>query len=390
MLAPTKLALSGERFRVTYQIVGARNEALRKAEEICIEQTVEFPADLVPDDDIRAHVFGRIESVEQRDDRLFYVQISYAIETAGQEITQLLNVIFGNTSMQPDIQVADLALPASLLATYAGPRFGIPGLRALLGVYDRPLLCTAIKPIGLSAEALARMTGEFALGGIDLIKDDHGLADQVFAPYAERVKRCAEAVQEANQRTGRRSLYVANVTAPGRALWERAYLAKAAGAGGLLVAPGIVGYDRMQALADDPQLGLPILLHPALLGSFVAHPYTGMAHGVVFGLLGRLAGADVTIFPNFGGRFSFSREACLAIADAAKQPLGGLKPIFPAPAGGMRVERVDDMLAFYGVDAVLLIGGDLHRHPNGIYAASQRFLETVLAGAQRLGVEQGT
>jgi len=106
-------------------------------------------------------------------------------------------------------------------------------------------------------------------------------------------------------------------------------------------------------------------------------------------LLGRLAGADVTIFPNFGGRFSFSREACLAIADAAKQPLGGLKPIFPAPAGGMRVERVDDMLAFYGVDAVLLIGGDLHRHPNGIYAASQRFLETVLAGAQRLGVEQG-
>jgi ribulose-bisphosphate carboxylase large chain len=389
MLAPTKLTLSGERFRVTYQIVGTRDEVMRKAEEICIEQTVEFPADLVPDNDIRAHIFGRVESIAQQAERVFHVQISYAIETAGLEITQFLNVVFGNTSMQPDIQVADLALPDSLLATYAGPRFGISGLRELLGVNDRPLLCTAIKPMGLPVEVLARMTGDFARGGIDLIKDDHGLADQVFAPFAERVKRCAEAVHEANQRTGRRSIYVANVTAPGKALWERAYLAKAAGAGALMVAPGIVGYDRMQALADDPQLGLPILFHPALLGSFVTYPYTGMAHGVVFGLLGRLAGADVTIFPNFGGRFSFSREACLSIADAARRPLGNLKPIFPAPAGGMRVERVNDMLAFYGMDAVLLIGGDLHRHPDGVYAASQRFLEMVLAGAQRLRVEQG-
>jgi len=384
MLAPTKLALSGERFRVTYQIAGARDEVMRKAEEICIEQTVEFPADLVPDDDIRAHVFGRIESVEQRAERLFHVQISYAIETAGLEITQFLNVVFGNTSLKPDIQVADLALPDSLLAAYAGPRFGVAGLRELLGVTGRPLLCTAIKPMGLSAAALAQMTGDFARGGIDLIKDDHGLADQVFAPYAERVKRCAEAVQEANQRTGRRSVYAPNVTAPGRALWERAYLAKQAGAGAFLVAPGIVGYDRMQALADDPQLGLPILFHPALLGSFVTYPYTGMAHGVVFGLLGRLAGADVTIFPNFGGRFSFSREDCLAIAEAARRPLGHLKPIFPAPAGGMSIGRVADMVALYGVDTVLLIGGDLHRHPDGVYAASQRFLETVLAAcAQR-------
>ena len=86
-----------------------------------------------------------------------------------------------------------------------------------------------------------------------------------------------------------------------------------------------------------------------------------------------------TIFPNFGGRFSFSREDCLAIAEAARQPLGSLKPIFPAPAGGMSVGRVADMVALYGVDTVLLVGGDLHRHPDGIYAASRQFLEKVMA-----------
>jgi len=45
----------------------------------------------------------------------------------------------------------------------------------------------------------------------------------------------------------------------------------------------------------------------------------------------------------------------------------------------MSVGRVDDLLTLFGVDTVLLIGGDLHRHPNGIYAASQQFLEKVMA-----------
>jgi ribulose 1,5-bisphosphate carboxylase large subunit-like protein len=50
----------------------------------------------------------------------------------------------------------------------------------------------------------------------------------------------------------------------------------------------------------------------------------------------------------------------------------------------MSIGRVADMVALYGVDTVLLIGGDLHRDPHGVYAASQRFLETVLAAcAQR-------
>ena len=39
---------SGERFSVTYRIFGSEKDARAKAEDICIEQTVEFPADEVP------------------------------------------------------------------------------------------------------------------------------------------------------------------------------------------------------------------------------------------------------------------------------------------------------------------------------------------------------
>jgi hypothetical protein len=39
---------SGDRFFVAYRIAGTEKEARAKAEDICIEQTVEFPADEVP------------------------------------------------------------------------------------------------------------------------------------------------------------------------------------------------------------------------------------------------------------------------------------------------------------------------------------------------------
>jgi len=98
-------------------------------------------------------------------------------------LTQLLNVIFGNTSMQPGIQVRRLDLPESITRTFKGPRFGSAGLRERLNVHDRPLLATALKPMGMNATDLADRAYAFALGGIDLIKDDHGLANQVFCPF---------------------------------------------------------------------------------------------------------------------------------------------------------------------------------------------------------------
>lgn len=378
MLAPTRLNLSGERFTVVYQVTGERDEALRKAEDICIEQTIEFPADLVPEDDIRGSIFGRIEQIQPCGEDLYQVRISYAVEVADVEITQFLNVVFGNISLKPGIRVENLELPDALLGAFRGPRFGIEGLRELLNAQNRPLLCTAIKPMGLPVEELERLTYEFALGGIDLIKDDHGLASQPFSPYQQRVERCAQAVRRANQQTGRHSIYAPNVTAPGDQVFERAYFAKQAGAGGLLVSPGLIGFDRMQALANDDQLGLPVLYHPTFLGSFVTSSVNGMAHSVIFGLMARLGGADVAIFPNFGGRFSFTREECLSIAEAARRPFGPLKPIFPAPAGGMKIEKISEMRETYGKDVVLLIGGDLHRHPQGVLEASRLFREMVL------------
>jgi ribulose-bisphosphate carboxylase large chain len=270
-------------------------------------------------------------------------------------------VVFGNSSIKPGIRVEHLDLSEPLLGSFTGPRFGRDGIRSILNVHKRPLLCTAVKPMGLSCPELADFAYQFALGGMDMIKDDHGLTDQSCSPFAERVKRCCSAVRRAVRETGNPCLYVANITAPNREVMKRAKIAKKAGAGGLMIAPGLVGFDLMRELAADDSIGLPILTHPAFQGSFVTGR-DGMSHGVLFGQLARLAGADATIFPNFGGRFSFSREECREIASATSEPMGQVKTIFPAPGGGMSLDRVPEMLETYGQGLIFLIGGGLFKH----------------------------
>ncbi len=352
---------SGGRFSVAYRLFGNEREARARAEDICIEQTVEFPADEVPEGVIRDHVFGRIELFERFDQESFQAVISFAVEIAAGELTQLLNVVFGNTSIKPGIRVEHLDLPESLLKNFKGPRFGREGIRKLLDVPRRPLLSTAVKPMGLSCKELAGLAYQFSLGGMDMIKDDHGLTDQCCAPFEERMKRCSDAVRKANRETGGHTIYVANITAPHRDVMKRARIAKDAGAGGLMVAPGLIGFDLMRQLAEDDGIGLPILTHPALQGSFVTGQ-GGMSHRVLFGQLARLAGADAAIFPNFGGRFSFSREECADIVRGTGESMGRLKSIFPAPGGGMSLDRVPEMLETYGRDLIFLIGGGLFKH----------------------------
>ncbi len=369
-----------ERFTVTYQLACSAAEAPEWAERIALEQTVELPRHLAPQGWIRDEVIGRLERCRALSERATEVQISFPVEATAFELTQLLNVVFGNSSLNAGIRVADIALSPQLQQTFQGPRFGLTGLRERLGVESKPLLMSALKPMGLNAEQLAKLAYDFALGGVDIIKDDHGLSDQPWAPYEERLKRCVEAVNQANAQTGGKSCYAPNVTAAPGEMTQRALAAKELGAGAVLISPGLCGFEGMRALSRNVDFGLPIVSHPALLGGFVTHPQNGMTHGLLFGKLQRVAGADSSIFPNYGGRFGFSREECLEIATSCLQADDTLAAMLPTPGGGMTAERVVDMREAYGDDVMYLVGGGLYGMSPDLVANVRHFLNLIGRG----------
>jgi ribulose-bisphosphate carboxylase large chain len=340
-----------------YEIT-AENAGLRAA-LVAVEQSHELPTELAPANAVRDSL-AHVRTVVERPGRPALATIDYPADLAGGELGQLLVLLLGNVSLQDGVRLVDLTLPASLAAALPGPRLGVAGVRALVGEPDRALLATALKPVGMTSEQLAALAYDVAAGGLHVVKEDQGLADQPWAPFAERVPRVAEAVRHANDDTGGRSVYLPVVNGTAARFEEQVRLARQVGAHGVLVMPGIAGFGALAHAAELFDGGI-VLAHPSFLGAFTAATSHGIAPDVLFGTLLRLAGADATIFPSWGGRFSLTRAQCLAIAEAARRPLHDVAPALPTPGGGMSIDRAPELLEAYGPDTLFLVGGDLRR-----------------------------
>jgi ribulose-bisphosphate carboxylase large chain len=79
------------------------------------------------------------------------------------------------------------------------------------------------------------------------------------------------------------------------------------------------------------------------------------------------------IYPNYGGRFSFSEEECKQIARGCLDSMLEIKTIFPIPGGGMSLNKVPNIIDFYGSNLIILIGGDLHRNGKDLLRNTQEF-----------------
>ena len=366
----------GERLAAVYRVRASATEIEARAKAIALEQSIEMPDAFVTDPFVRDHVVGQVADIRSAEAGMFEIRIELAVATTGPEAGQFMNMLFGNTSIHEDVQLADVILPADLARAFGGPNHGLSGLRDRAGAGTRALSCSAIKPQGLPPQALARIASRFAEGGIDFVKDDHGLADQAYSPFAERARACADAVSEANAASGGNTRYVPSLSGNLDQLRRQIDIALRCGIDTVLIAPMVVGLPALHALAREfPQLAL--IAHPALAGALrIAPP-------LLLGKLFRLFGADATIFPNHGGRFGYTPETCRNLAQAARGPWHGLAASAPVPAGGMTTDRVGEMLAFYGADTILLIGGNLLAAGEALAGKTAEFVASVKELSER-------
>ncbi|HET7470446.1 MAG TPA: RuBisCO large subunit C-terminal-like domain-containing protein [Gemmatimonadales bacterium] len=367
---------SEESLRVTYLVRAPARDIAARAEALMLEQTVELPrATAARDPWVAAHILGAVERIEPAGEDRHRVTIAQPLATAAGDPAELLNVLFGNCSLQPDVTLADVTLPDSAFAWLPGPRAGIAGIRALAGVVGRPLLATALKPMGLRPDRLAALCGLFARAGMDLIKDDHGLADHAFCPFELRIEACLRAVEDAARDTGRTALYVPSVMGTPDRIARQLEFARGAGVRAALVSPMVIGLPVLAQLASASD-GLPLFAHPSFGGVLRAE------EPALFGKLFRWFGADAVIYPHTGGRFAYSRQTCRAIAAALRAEHPCIRPAFPVPAGGIKVERVPELLEFYGPDAILLIGGSLLEAGDNLFDVTRGLVERLARAAE--------
>jgi ribulose-bisphosphate carboxylase large chain len=302
-------------------------------------------------------------------------------------IPQYLSVIAGNLfglGKLEAVRLLDVEIPEQLFAGN-GPEFGIEGVRKILGTEQsrRPHVGTIIKPkVGLNVQDTAKVAFEAAVGGVDLIKDDETLTSQAFCPLIPRLEAVMDALDKAEQETGKKVLYAVNVTTGGDKILETARSAVNAGANMVMVDVLTAGFSAVQALSADPSITVPVHVHRTMHGALTRNPHHGIAMRPIAKLV-RIAGGDQLHTGTVSGKMGGKVEEILADNVALTEPLGRMVPVFPVASGGLHPGKVHAELATLGTEIVLQAGGGIHGHPDGTRAgatAMRQAVDAYLAG----------
>ncbi len=313
---------------------------------------------------------AEVVKIQAESDGYTIATIRFPEANVENDIASLLTMIFGKYSMAGAAKVVAVRLPQNYGRR---PKVGITGIRERLGVVDRPLIMAIFKPaLGLSAADHAAILQEVASAGLDIIKDDEIMADLEVAPTLKRLEACQKVLDQVKQQTGRTVLYAINVTGSAEKLIDKARTLVREGANALLLNVLSYGFSVLDALATDPEINVPIFVHPALAGAMCAAPDYGMAYSVVLGTLMAHGGADAVLYPAHYGSLPFDPKEEALIRDKLRS-----RNVFPVPSAGIHPGVIPQALADYGNDVILNAGTGIMDHPDGAASGVMAFFEAL-------------
>lgn len=371
----------------TYQVYGAQNSFKKKAEGIALGLTIGSWTDLplLEQEQLKKHK-GQTISIQEFPEQIHpikqdliraEIKIAFPSANFSGDIPAILTTIFGKLSLDGEVKLLHVELSEALQQQFPGPQFGIEKIRQALNVYNRPLLMSIFKGIiGRDIPFFEEQLRAQALGGVDLIKDDEILFENELTPFKKRIASGRAVLDAVYEKTGHRTLYAVNLSGRTSSLYDQARYAAANGADALLFNVHTYGLDVLQELAEDSDVSIPLMAHPALSGALISAPTYGIASTTLLGTLTRLAGADFSLFPSPYGSVALEKKQALNIATACTVE-NGLKQTFPVPSAGIHPGLVAQLMEDFGNDCIINAGGGIHGHPDGAIGGGLAFRHTI-------------
>jgi len=310
--------------------------------------------------------------------RTFIIHLGFPWQNFGPQIPMMLTTIFGNISMIGDIKLLDVQFPKNFVKQFPGPRFGIRGIRKLLGVPARPLLNNMVKPsTGITPEQGAELLYQAASGGTDIIKDDEVLGNTELSPVLQRVERYMPKLRKAEKETGEKKLYAVNVTDEPEKCIKLAKAAVDIGANALLVNYLPAGLGLITSLCRNPKIKVPILAHLDFGGALYASPWHGISSALLYGKLARLAGVDLLCIPTPYGKFSLNYTKYIQIVHGLRSPFHDMPGVWAIAGGAIKQGHIPRLFNDLGLDFIIGAGGAIHAHPMGAAAGARAFRQGI-------------
>ncbi len=345
-----------------------------------IEKTKKFGAKVVAIYEVPDYGADVVEDLPP----LHIVQLAFPINNLGDSLPMMLSTVFGNIAASGMIKWIDVAFPKKYVEKFKGPKFGVEGVRDILGVHDRPLLNAMIKPnIGWTPDEGAEIFYQAASGGVDIIKDDELLqADGESCPLEERVTKMMAMEKRAYEETGEHTLYAVNITDDPGKVRDNAMRALDKGANCLMLNAYTAGLGTLKSLTEDPEINVPVLAHSDFVGAYSGSTYTGVNAPLIMGKITRMAGGDFQIGGHPWGKFPVPYSMFLRTFHFFTQPWWNIKPMFYMFSGGTTQLAVPQAVKECGIDVVVAAGGAVHGHPQGSNAGAKSMRQAIDASVK--------
>lgn len=312
------------------------------------------------------------------------VKVAYPAANLGS-IPALLVAVAGEALETLDfdrLRLVALDFSEDWLGGFTGPSYGIGGIRALLGVVDRPLLIAILKPsVGLEPDEAASLAASLARGGADIVKDDELASTVTGHDPVERARAVSEALSWVEAETLKPCVYTANITGPVDGLAEMAESIADLGNVWPMVAENAIGLDALRVLSAGASR--PILCHRAYSGGMTRSTDFGVEAAVLAGLV-RICGGDMVHCGGIGGKLFDTDEGVRASMASCRMPLATLAPSLPIIGGSYWAGSVGAVIRAIGDnDFSFVLGSGVTDHPDGAEAGMRSVaiaLEAELGG----------
>jgi len=318
-------------------------------------------------------------------------QVAYPIElfepgNMPNILSSVAGNVFGLRALK-NLRLNNIHLPRELVQSFKGPKYGVTGIRRLLNVQGRPLVGTIIKPkLGLKTKDHAKVAYDAWVGGCDIVKDDENLSSQRFNPFDDRIVATLEMRDRAEEETGEKKVYMANITSETKEMLKRAQFVKDQGGKYLMIDILTCGFSALQTVRKQ-DFDLVIHAHRAGHAAFTKNPKHGISMRVI-AKTSRIIGVDQLHVGTVVGKMSETKEEVSENCEALRTELDGLKKVLPVASGGLHPGLVPSLMNFFGKDFVIQAGGGIHGHTEGTVSGANAMRQAVDATMQDVSLKE--
>ena len=428
---------NGEYLLCVFHFVSGGNlNILQAAAEIAAESSTGTNFKVKTETAFSREMNALVYQIDQEND-LVWIAYPWRLFDRVGNVQNIMTYIVGNVLGMKEVdalKLLDVWFPPAMLEQYDGPSYTIDDMRTYLGIYDRPILGTIVKPkMGLTSAEYAEVCYDFWVGGGDFVKNDEPQANQDFCPYDKMVHHVKEAMDKAVKETGTKKVHSFNVSAADfDTMIERCELIRNAGfepGSYVFLIDGITaGWMAVQTLRRRyPDVF--IHFHRAGHGGFTRPENVFGFSVLVLSKFARLAGAsgihtgtagvgkmkgdkkeDVTAAKNIlhlqaQGHFFEQNwatipqkdEDCIAMVkeDMAHHVIlsddswRGIKKCCPIISGGLNPTLLKPFIDLMGgTDFITTMGAGCHAHPKGTRAGATALVQACEAYSKGIDIHE--